>query len=91
MRQNLDPLDEHTGDVCEAVLQRVGGTYHWTLDTNIEDGGKNLSQGQRQLIGLTRAILRRSTIIILDEVRPHPSLLMMTQLPDARNPRPLHQ
>ena len=38
-----------------------------SLDTNIATGGKNLSQGQRQLIGLGRAILRRSPIVILDE------------------------
>ncbi|KAL8690584.1 MAG: hypothetical protein Q9218_004004 [Villophora microphyllina] len=67
MRQNLDPLDEHTNHECDTVLQRVGSSYNWTLDTNIEDGGKNLSQGQRQLVGLARAILRRSSIVILDE------------------------
>ncbi|KAL8818729.1 MAG: hypothetical protein Q9223_002701 [Gallowayella weberi] len=73
MRQNLDPLDEHADDACDAVLQRIGSTYNWTLDTDIEAGGKNLSQGQRQLVGLARAILRRSAIVILDEVSQSPS------------------
>jgi ABC-type multidrug transport system fused ATPase/permease subunit len=70
IRQNLDPVDEFTDEECEEVLERVcseSSGQAWTLDTHIESGGGNLSQGQRQLIGITRAILRRSPIVILDE------------------------
>jgi ABC-type multidrug transport system fused ATPase/permease subunit len=67
IRLNLDPVETYTDENCNAVLQRLCGRHNWSLSTTIEAGGRNLSQGERQLIGLTRAVLRRSPIVILDE------------------------
>ncbi|KAE8144446.1 ABC transporter [Aspergillus avenaceus] len=67
IRLNLDPTGEYTDEECADVLKRISSRHGWSLDTHIEAGGRNLSQGERQLIGLTRAVLRRSSIVILDE------------------------
>ncbi|KAK4146047.1 P-loop containing nucleoside triphosphate hydrolase protein [Dichotomopilus funicola] len=75
LRDNLDPLgsrdERELADVLERVLNGNTGsgnsTSGFTLDSCVDGGGKNLSQGQRQLVGLGRAILRRSPVVIMDE------------------------
>ncbi|KAK7427150.1 hypothetical protein QQZ08_006263 [Neonectria magnoliae] len=66
LRDNIDPEGKFTDEQCNNAIHRVLG-QEWGLDSQIDAGGKNLSQGQRQLVGIGRAVLRRSGLVILDE------------------------
>ncbi|KAF8756276.1 P-loop containing nucleoside triphosphate hydrolase protein [Rhizoctonia solani] len=43
------------------------GRTIFTLETKVSEGGNNFSQGQRQLLSMARALLRKSSVIVMDE------------------------
>nr|XP_053630896.1 ATP-binding cassette sub-family C member Sur-like [Cherax quadricarinatus] len=86
IRFNLDPLgerpDEHLWKALEvAQLSTLVSAMPDGLESEVSEGGGNLSAGQRQLFCVARAVLTRSSLLILDEA---------TSALDAATERALH-
>lgn len=73
IRENVDPLDQYTDmhiykalEKCKvhSLVYRLGG-----LGAILDEGGNNLSAGQRQLFCLVRAVLHNAKVLLVDNIR----------------------
>ncbi|KAJ7036806.1 multidrug resistance-associated ABC transporter [Mycena alexandri] len=79
LRENLDPEGSKTDSELLSVLQRAWllpgegeapdpvADSKFSLNSTIGDEGSNYSAGEKQLLALCRALVKNSSIIVLDE------------------------
>ena len=70
LRENVDPSNVYNDEQILRVLNDVGlddFMVDKNLDYEIENNGNNISIGEKQLICIARALIKKSKIILMDE------------------------
>ncbi|CAF1186966.1 unnamed protein product [Rotaria sp. Silwood1] len=72
LRYNIDPFEQYSDEECLTALEAVQlkplvRNHPDGLHLMVTESGTNLSAGERQLVCVARAILKRSHILLIDE------------------------